>query len=99
MVTPCPVRGGDAGRGGIGVTDALKLKLADVAIDRMGLATAGLAGEEDARACLEQGKRLVLGHAICPRPRSRRQGLCPQAQSYKSHSHTLGVIPAKAGIQ
>ena len=41
------VRGGDAGRGGIGVVDALPLEVADVAIDRMGLAAAGLAGEED----------------------------------------------------
>ncbi len=58
------VRGGDAGRGGIGVSDALKLELADVAVDGMGLAAAGLAGEKDARAGPEQGKRLVLGHAI-----------------------------------
>jgi hypothetical protein len=40
-----PVRGGDAGRGGIGVSDTLKLQLADIAIDRVGLAAAGLAGE------------------------------------------------------
>jgi hypothetical protein len=65
----------------------------------MGLAATGLAGEKDARAGPEEGKRLVLGHVSCPRPRSRRQGLCLQAQSYKSHSRTLGVIPAKAGIQ
>ena len=56
--------GGNAGRGGIGVTDALKLQLADIAIDGMGLAAAWLAGEKDARAGPEQGKRLVLGHAI-----------------------------------
>jgi hypothetical protein len=43
------VRGGDASRGGIGVSDALKLQLADIAVDRVGLAAAGLAGEEDAR--------------------------------------------------
>jgi hypothetical protein len=58
------VGGGDAGRGGIGVADALKLELADIAIDRMGLAAAGLAGEKNARPGPEQGKRLVLGHAI-----------------------------------
>ena len=60
------VGGGDAGRGGVGVVDALPLQLADIAIDRMGLAAAWLAGEEDARAGPEQGKRLVLGHAIYP---------------------------------
>jgi hypothetical protein len=59
------VRGGDASRGRIGVTDALPLQLADIAIDGMGLAAAWLAGEEDARAGPEQSKRLVLGHAIC----------------------------------
>ena len=59
------VGGGDACRGGVGVTDALPLQFADIAIDGMGLAAAGLAGEEDARAGPEQGKGLVLGHAIC----------------------------------
>ena len=65
-----PVGGGDAGRGGVGIVDALPLELADIAIDRVGLAAARLAGEKDARAGPEQGQRLVLGHAIydvsCP---------------------------------
>ena len=59
-----PVRRGDAGRGGVGIVDALPLELADIAVDRVGLAAAWLAGEKDARAGPEQGKRLVLGHAI-----------------------------------
>src|SRR6476619_5790481 len=60
------VGGGDAGRSGKGIVDALPLEVADVSIDRMGLAAAGLAGEEYARPGLEQGKRLVLGHALLP---------------------------------
>ena len=60
------VGGGDAGRSGKGIVDALPLEVADVAIDRMGLAAAGLAGEENARSGLEQGKRLVLGHGFLP---------------------------------
>ena len=59
-----PVRGGDAGRGGIGVVDALPLQPLQIAVDRMGLAAAGLAGEEDGCAGLEQSQRLVLGHAL-----------------------------------
>ena len=59
-----PVGGGDACRGGVRIVDALPLELADIAIDRMSLAAPGLACEKDARARPEQGKRLVLGHAI-----------------------------------
>jgi hypothetical protein len=77
-----PVSGGDAGRGGIGVSEALTLQLAEIAIDGMGLAAAGLAGQEDARPGLEQGKRLVLGHGLNPW-RPRQQGLVPRKKRHK----------------
>ena len=60
------VRGGDAGRGGIGELDALPLQPLDVAVDRMRLAAAGLAGEKHRRAGLEQSERFVLCHAAMP---------------------------------
>jgi len=42
-----PVRGRDAGRGGVGVFDAFLLQPTEVAIDSVSFAAAGLAGEED----------------------------------------------------
>ena len=72
-----PVRGGDTGGGGIGVVHAMLLQPLQIAVDRMGLAAAGLSGEEDRGAGLEQGKSLVLCHppanaldAVGPRPAS-----------------------------
>ncbi len=59
-----PVRGGDAGRGGVGVVHALLLQPLQIAVDRVGLAAAGLAGEENGCAGLEQRQRLVLSHAF-----------------------------------
>ncbi len=54
----------DAGGGRIGELDALPLQGVNVAVDRVGLAAARLAGEEEAGAGLEQRQRLVLGHGL-----------------------------------
>ncbi len=81
------MRGGDPGRGGIGVVDAGPGQVPEIAVDRMGLAAAGLAGEEDAGPGLEQRQRLVLRHCLS-HPRS-----CPCADSSITDGAAANLSP------
>ena len=89
------MRGGDAGRGGIGVIDAVPLQPLDIAVDRVGLAAAGLAGEEDRCAGLEQSQRFVLCHAAMPsgrRPASQAE--VPRVNNRTGFSLVMpGLVP------
>ena len=58
------VRRRDPGRGGESDVEAEAPRVVAVTVDGVGLAAAGLAGEEDRCAGLQQCERLVLGHAF-----------------------------------